>query len=56
MAENDMVGADDHKTALEILTDSFLENIMQLFTFLLFVDHQFLLQLDLDIFNKNDTV
>lgn len=47
MAENDVIRTDDHETAFEILVDFLLDDIMQMFPFLLFVDHEFLLQLDL---------
>ena len=54
MTKNDVISADDHKATFEILAYSFLDDIVQLFTFLLFVNHEFLLQLDLKEFKTKN--
>ena len=47
VAQNDVISADDHETALEVLADSFLDDVMQLLAFLLLVNHQFFVKLNL---------
>ena len=47
LAQDDVVGADHHQTALEVLLHLLLENVVQLVTVLFLVDHQLLLQLNL---------
>ena len=47
MTENDVIGADDHQTAFKVLVDALLDDVMQMFTFLLLVNHQLFLQLNL---------
>lgn len=49
MAKNNVVSADNHKAAFKVLVDFFLDDIVQMFAFLLFVDHELFLQLDLEI-------
>jgi hypothetical protein len=55
VTQNDVVGTNGHKVAFEILADFFLDDIVQLFAFLLLVNHEFFLQLDLEESNNNKT-
>lgn len=55
MTQNDVVGTNYHKAAFEILADFFLDDIVQLFAFLLLANHEFFLQLDLEESNNNKT-
>ena len=52
MAQNDMIRADDHQATFKILANALFNHVVQLFTFLLLVNHEFLLQLDLKKANK----
>jgi hypothetical protein len=48
MAQDDMISADDHETTFKVLADTLFDDVMQLFAFLLLINHQFLLKLNLE--------
>ena len=48
MAQDDVISADDHETTFKVLADAFFDDVMQLFAFLLLINHQFFLKLNLE--------